>query len=942
MEENIVYIPYGQEEINQQEFLEAAANDVQNYVNSRAWSKKRKQAFIDAYSDLMSKGITGASIDNSGFWSINHSGSIDLDSMPKMNREMYGAAAQYIKSKMEGASRKSKKVEEENVNLPKFDNTTLFHNYLGNNYYGGRDIDIANGWNTLDERDSTGKLSTTERTKRMIEVLQKYKQSLQDQKFDFKDTPFKDITDVNNRIDNAISALQSGDSKKAADALNKIGIQYNQWFSNGLGDASGYTDTNGNSLTYGQLAELNKQEAERKLAEQQATQAAQKQQQYQNKIFIVAGTSNKMTGKSPIELKEKYGDQNQLLAALGGYAQRGLKDLTPEEQSEVHGIYKNLAKENIDSNTLKVLQSMSSGRYKGAAPNRFKKISGIDNLVYDSIANQVIQLGNRDQLTNQQSSIGADLFEGIKTSKEQQEEYLNSKIPGMTNAEWQELMAIGADIASIINPEPFSAAGLGAIGAGLRHAAKNNTPGHEWGFWEGVGQGIDYLTGIIGAVPLAGDLVLGGKTLITGSKVMPKLTKALRLVGRTGAWKDIYDSLDNGGKQTASKILNGEELTVQDWRNVGQLIRGIAGHKALNTGNRALRKTAEKSGFETEATSSNVNKLGWVGKELRREGFFSSKIKGENQIPTLKVKKVSEDGKVIDEKQIDLTPTERDILGKTKPSELNAKAKELLKEKLPEGYEVNINTGWRAKAKNLTPYRSKNKDSFGVRQEASTRGEDVFDEWLKKERGIFSKIHYGWNPRLRAIREGLNISSAQPKLTPSTTSTEKNGSKKPILALPNKNQPLPNSPLLNNKNIESPLNIRRDIELPARKYTGNLNDRIQITDFQQSYGLGGLKSTSMKKGFGENAVKAGKFENELLNIALSRNQAKELRVNPGKLQQFRYQNAKKVQDLISSKKATDKEIAEVIKGLKKKGYLKQGGNIVTKDNIAEILKDVEL
>jgi hypothetical protein len=39
---------------------------------------------------------------------------------------------------------------------------------------------------------------------------------------------------------------------------------------------------------------------------------------------------------------------------------------------------------------------MSSGMYKDAAPNRFRKINGIDNLIWDSVAGQVIQIQTRD------------------------------------------------------------------------------------------------------------------------------------------------------------------------------------------------------------------------------------------------------------------------------------------------------------------------------------------------------------------------------------------------------------------------------------------------------------------------------------------------------------------------------------------------------------------
>jgi len=144
-----------------------------------------------------------------------------------------------------------------------------------------------------------------------------------------------------------------------------------------------------------------------------------------------------------------------------------------------------------------------------------------------------------------------------------------------------------------------------------------------------VGQGIDYITGGVGAIPLLGDAIVAGKTIKNAATIAPKITKALRLAARTGAWKDIYDSFDNGGKQTATKILNGEELNVQDWRNIGQLIRGIAGHHSLNVGNRAVKQVAEKSGFKTEASSSVVNHLGKVGEKGRSLGFFGSKIKGE-------------------------------------------------------------------------------------------------------------------------------------------------------------------------------------------------------------------------------------------------------------------------------------------------------------------------
>jgi hypothetical protein len=48
--------------------------------------------------------------------------------------------------------------------------------------------------------------------------------------------------------------------------------------------------------------------------------------------------------------------------------------------------------------------------------------------------------------------------------------------------------------------------------------------------------------------------------------------------------------------EASRKITNGEELTVKDWRAIGQGIRGLVSHGRLNRGNRAERRVLEKSG----------------------------------------------------------------------------------------------------------------------------------------------------------------------------------------------------------------------------------------------------------------------------------------------------------------------------------------------------------
>jgi hypothetical protein len=129
---------------------------------------------------------------------------------------------------------------------------------------------------------------------------------------------------------------------------------------------------------------------------------------------------------------------------------------------------------------------------------------------------------------------------------------------------------------------------LGA--ADLRRRAKNDS-NPNWDLGDYFWQGVDYLTGALGGLQVAGDLVLGAKTMATASKAIP----ILRKMARVGAWADMYH-LYPALEATTNKLLNGEELNVEDWRNIGQGIRGLVSHGRLNRGNRAERRVLEKSG----------------------------------------------------------------------------------------------------------------------------------------------------------------------------------------------------------------------------------------------------------------------------------------------------------------------------------------------------------
>jgi len=79
---------------------------------------------MSAYSDLMSKGVLGAS-NTTGQWMIDVDGTVDLNSMDRKDREMYGEAAYFIQQQMAKLPTKSSQEEKKKEELPIFDNKTL-------------------------------------------------------------------------------------------------------------------------------------------------------------------------------------------------------------------------------------------------------------------------------------------------------------------------------------------------------------------------------------------------------------------------------------------------------------------------------------------------------------------------------------------------------------------------------------------------------------------------------------------------------------------------------------------------------------------------------------------------------------------------------------------------------------------------------------------------
>lgn len=630
-ENEITYIPYGQDEISQQDLMTSLANGVEGYLGSKRWAKKDKyrQAWLNAYQNIIDHGLTGAS-NESGIWTVNHGKDpIDLNNMSNTEREMYQDAAYYIQQKMAQMTPRKKEEEKKKEDLEKFGSfrDNLMKRIL-NGRYGGVEnqtlfLDPEQGWDAQDVRGANGLRGTEKRKAAMIAELEAYKKDLdnQDLNYNFEGTSFKDKADLQTKIQTAIDALKNTPDDESDDlpAFNALGIPYRAFFNNGGNDIYGTTE-DGKQVTYKQYYENQQKAAQEKAA---AEAKAKKQAAYNNTLFINRVTNSKMLGQNAQALKAKYGDQNSLFTALQGYSQKDIRTLSPEEQSEVQGIYRYLAKDPIDNNLLKQLQGSSSGLYKNSAPNRFRKIKGIDNLIWDNVAGQVIQINNRQQqqaLQNQPT----DLFEGIQTLEEKQNTPISKE--GWTSADSADVVSMIGDLVS-----------LGGLWANIGGTATSLTADiysdytrgkNTWDILKGVGANLGW--GLAGMLP--------------GAKSTKLIARAGRLVPKAIMLYQSYNTAtDPEVIKSAMKFTSTEGLKTvssKDLENLKYLFHAVTGGANIAKSHyraKNYRETLNKQEVNTKngkASLSNeqikeINKTGRKSGQKAAEDKFKEYTKGQ-------------------------------------------------------------------------------------------------------------------------------------------------------------------------------------------------------------------------------------------------------------------------------------------------------------------------
>lgn len=611
MAEETTYIPYGQNEISQQDLMTNLANGVPGYLDSQRWAKKDKyrQAWIKAYQDIMNRGIVGATNDT-GIWQLQHKGDpITLDNMSNVDREMYQDAAYYIQQQMSRMTPRKKEEEAKKDNLDKYDFISQFLPQIYNNRYGGNEKLFASEWENLDARGDNGLRGTDNRKAALIDELTEYKQNLLNNKgkYNFEGTAFKDENDVINKIDEAITAINSRDLTDDNPKLNALGLSYNSFFSNGGNDASTHYDENGKPYTWNQWNESERLKAEAKAKAEEEKTKQKLAQEAANRYGRLRFYGANLFGK-PLSPEHSNIQYLQSLAAKD--------DLNGDEQSELVGVFKLAAKNGALQNVTPEELKRFGANYT-SNPNRLKKIRDLEGLYWDTIGNRVIKpyaKGTQPQLQSFQNILNQNNPEWIKQHK--QETPISKE--GWTSADTADVVSMVGDLVS-----------LGGLWANIGGTATSLTSD----LYADISRGKDVgsiLNGIFANVGwgLAG-MLPGAKSTRIAARAARLIPKAVVLAQSAGI------VLDPEIQQSALKFTKPSEyknITSKDLENLKYLFHAATGSTNIAKSHyraKQYRETLNKQEVQTKnGTKPLSNKqVKDINKAGRKEGQKAAETK---------------------------------------------------------------------------------------------------------------------------------------------------------------------------------------------------------------------------------------------------------------------------------------------------------------------------
>ena len=930
-EDNKVWLGLGEDQIDQSLFLTNAANNIQSYVQSKPWSAKRKQSFLNAYNAIMQTGVTGAT-NNTGQWELTTQTQLDPSGLSNRDQEMLGDAAYFILSQMQEVTPRgtTETTEEPSKEKTKFVSATAFDNWISNNKFGGREYSRPDDWNILDERDATtGKRGTANRMERMKQWLTEFRDSLNDNDWDYTDNPTdKNTAEVQAKINAAINALDGKTEvdQDVIDTLNALGLNHRVWFDNGLGEDSGKTDANGNPLTWQQWQEQQAEDAKLKAEADAAKLKAQ------NEAIKASPWSKTLVHKysnptwNDNEFANQLGNRN-LIDVLNEYASK-MNQLNSGQRKFVHSAYRSgIPKVTISDEEYNILKNTPA--FRNAPKSRFSKIAGVDGLIYDNSTQSLLSplsMGGESSSVDPNEWIHGQSSEVLKEKTKNTPRGQGIQLTAKDKAD---LSAIAMDFAALIDWEPYSAGTLG-VAAGVTRSVANWDKDR---FWKSLGtSAFDVGTGALSFLPVAGDTINGYK-IIKGFKAVAPLMAGVFAVGSFPEAKKAWDKIDFEHPMDSAK-----KLTPEDYRALFNVVQGLMTGRAHIRGNLAQRRVLQHTGH-------NVS-----NSRLQRLGITKTEVKTEVEVPTLRTKV---NGKEVDFELDKSTQKELENLFNKHKGNREAAIKEYgnnhpeFKEKLKkagldvdnmkaEDWEVIKSNSLVNKGREyLGKYGRKTSDSFGTTSKTSQSKTNDFEEWLAG-RSNWNKFKYGSNRTMRQIAEarGINtVKSPESEVEKASRTAEKaqaSVTKRETPLSEKEAQELKENVKSWRQEYKNILNTRKsegrnyewskhDVgtdKLKSSVKIGNKNINIEV-------GSDGVLVINGEKtninGFGPHTKDSGK-------------RAVRQRIKETVLQAMKQERVKK------NTAEFEKTIQELRK-LKAAGFLKQGGNINLDTTISNFLKN---
>ena len=654
MEENeIIYIPYGQDEISQQDLMTSLADGVESYLGSKRWAKKDKyrQAWLDAYQNIINRGITGASND-SGIWKINHKGdNFTLDTMSNTEREMYQDAAYYIQQKMAQMTPRKKEEEKKKEDLEKYgDFRTNLMNQILKGYGNNSELfkDSKQGWDAQDDRGADGLRGTEKRRAAMIKALSTYKDSLNNKDYNFEETPFKDKADLQTKIQAAIDALGTDEETDDLPAFNALGLPYRAFFNNGGNDIYDTTE-DGKQITYQQYYDA-KQKADKEKADKLA--------------LANTGVLSVSSGNKPIDAIYNTENYNKWLTQTYGSGQQGFDKINQQVQALLEKSYNQGKSNGLNQAERKQLGNLihyirtNNPKYQNynLTPEEEEELSKHNTMKGRNLQDFVrlpwqtsdgrytyadksgniyfLKPQNKKQLQQQAFTKSAEYNNYIKNFGKTQQQINNEQIEKLRNEDAQRteinendvlyLSSLIPDIASLFDEEPLSAGALGVTAAGIRNAALANRPG-GMSLEDKLWQGLDYAGGAFSAMPFFGDAYVLGRILNTARK---GATTLLGMAGVVGVSKDVYNlvkKFNNDETLTAREkiaLASSIPLIINAYRS-GRAWKQNKTIKAINEGEKTKQGTIEATNGSIKGIKKETAEA--LQKEFKKAGNDNAK-----------------------------------------------------------------------------------------------------------------------------------------------------------------------------------------------------------------------------------------------------------------------------------------------------------------------------